>query len=165
MNYKALLEKYWAGETSIAEEKALKAYFNSSEVTTELLRYVPLFTYYESSQKKTLNPSVKNLLLAKNKRVGKPIIRTKKYLIRSIAAAILVAIMATIGFQKTQVPSKAERVAAYWVNKEIKDPKEAFLKTKAALLLVSKKLNNGRNAALKQVTKVQQVGQFIKSPE
>lgn len=162
MNYKALVEKYWAGETSIAEEKALKAYFNSDQVATELLPYVPLFAYYEISQTKTLKPSVADLLVAKNKRIGKRSIRSNKYWIRSIAAAVLVALMATIGFQKIQVPSKAERIAAYWASKEIKDPKEAFLKTKAALLLVSKKLNNGTEAALKQVTKVQQVGQFIK---
>jgi len=77
----------------------------------------------------------------------------------------LVLIIASIGYQNIETPNKAESIAAYWESKEIKDPKIAFLKTKAALLLVSKKLNNGRTAALQQVTKVQQVGQFIKSPE
>ena len=124
-----------------------------------------MFIYYEIGQKKTLQPSVEDLLVAKNKRVEKRIIPSKKYWIRSIAAAVVVVLMATVGFQQMQMPSKAERMAAYWASKEIKDPKEAFLKTKAALLLVSKKLNNGTEAAIKQVTKVQQVGQFIKSPE
>ena len=77
----------------------------------------------------------------------------------------MVLILAGLGYQQTQLPSKAERMATYWASKEIKDPQEAFLKTKAALLLVSKKLNNGTKAALQQVAKVQQVGQFIKSPE
>jgi len=47
MNYKAVLEKYWAGETTIAEEKALKAYFSSNQISEELLPYAALFQYYE----------------------------------------------------------------------------------------------------------------------
>ncbi len=165
MNYKALVEKYWAGETTIAEEKALKTYFSSNQVDAELLPYVSMFQYFEASKKQILVKPIEALLVAENKQVIKPFIRSKIYLIRRIAAAILLLIFASIGYQKMQIPSKAERMEAYWASKEIKNPKEAFLKTKAALLLVSKKLNNGTEAALQQVAKVQQVGQFIKSSE
>jgi len=92
-------------------------------------------------------------------------VSSKRFGYRSIAATILVLILVGFGYQQMQLPSKAERMATYWANKEIKDPREAFLKTKAALLLVSKKLNKGRETALQQVSKVQQVGQFIKSPD
>lgn len=165
MNYKALVEKYWAGETTIAEEKALKTYFSSHQVDKELLPYVSMFQYFEVAKKQTLAPSIDNLLLIDNKRVIKPVVHSRMYLVRRIAAAVLFLVMANIGYQKMQVPSKAERMEAYWASKEIKHPKEAFLKTRAALLLVSKKLNNGTEAALQQVAKVQQVGQFIKSPD
>jgi len=164
MNYKALLEKYWAGETSIAEEKALKTYFTGKEIEEELLPYAAVFQYYEVAKKETLAPAIATLVVAKNKHPRKHL-SAKKYWLRRVAAAILVLIIGSVGYQKIQTPSKAERIATYWESKEIKDPKAAFLKTKAALLLVSKKLNNGTEAALKQITKVQQVGQFIKSPE
>ena len=59
-------------------------------------------------------------------------------------------------------PTKEERLANYWAAQEIKDPQLAYQKTKAALLLVSKKLNMGTEAALKQVSKVQKVGKTIK---
>lgn len=167
MNYKALLEKYWAGETTIAEEKALLAYFNSNEVATELARYISLFQYLDEAKKETLKPSIENLLITHNSK--KHFLKTvaSNYFYRSIAAAVLILVIASIGFQtrKSTSETKAERMANYWASKEIKDPKEAFIKTKAALLLVSKKLNNGTNAAFKQVVKVQQVGQFIKSPD
>jgi hypothetical protein len=40
---KDLLEKYWEGDTSIADERALKQYFNCSDVAPELARFAPLF--------------------------------------------------------------------------------------------------------------------------
>lgn len=165
MNYKALVEKYWAGATNLEEEKALKAYFNGDNVEESLMPYKSMFGYFETAKKQTLAQSIAALLQQQNKQSNSLSVQTRSYPFRSIAAAILVLIFAGLGYQQTQLPSKAERMATYWANKEIKDPKEAFLKTKAALLLVSKKLNNGTEAALKQVAKVQQVGQFIKSPE
>jgi len=165
MNYKALLDKYWAGETSIAEEKALKVYFSGNEVAEELLPYAGIFQYYEVAQKERLPSTVENLLVSKKKPSTKRLFALPNHWFGKIAAAILVLILATVGWQNLQTPSKAEKIAAYWASKEIKDPKVALLKTKAALLLVSKKLNSGTEAALQQVSKVQQVGQFIKSPE
>ena len=38
-NIKKLLEKYFEGETSIAEEQQLKEYFNSGKVAEEFLPY------------------------------------------------------------------------------------------------------------------------------
>lgn len=165
MNYKALVEKYWAGETNLEEEKALKVYFNGDKVAEELLPYKPMFRYFEVAKKQTLERPVESLLQLGNEQIKPLSVQAKSYRFRKIAAAILVLILAGLGYQQTQLPSKAEKMATYWASKEIKDPKEAFLKTRAALLLVSRKLNNGTEAALQQVAKVQQVGQFIKSPE
>jgi len=70
--------------------------------------------------------------------------------------------MVGFGYQKINEPNKAERLANYWAAKEIKDQKLAMAKTKAALLLVSQKLNEGRATALQQVRAVQKVGRNIK---
>ncbi len=165
MNYKALVEKYWTGETSLEEEKALVTYFNSDSVDEELLSYAPMFQYWDKAKKTTLKQPLENLLVKERSMLNRLKVRSKRFGYRSIAATILVLILVGFGYQQMQLPSKAERMATYWANKEIKDPREAFLKTKAALLLVSKKLNKGRETALQQVSKVQQVGQFIKSPD
>ena len=164
MNYKQLIEKYWAGDTSIAEEKALKTYFNGAIISEDLKEYAPIFQYLRTTKKETLERPIEDFLRTKQK-VMPLKVYAKRFSYRRIAAAILILIFAGIGFQKLQAPSKAERMANYWASKEIKDPKEAFAKTKAALLIVSRKLNNGTEAALKQVSKMQQVGQFIKSPD
>ena len=39
-----LLEKYFSAETSVQEEKKLKAYFTSGEVAPHLQEYVSIFT-------------------------------------------------------------------------------------------------------------------------
>ncbi len=41
-----LLEKYFEGETSIAEENGLKHYFSQDGVADHLEEYTPLFTYF-----------------------------------------------------------------------------------------------------------------------
>ncbi|MCA1967282.1 MAG: hypothetical protein LDL23_11640, partial [Flavobacterium sp.] len=45
-----LLEKYFQGETTIAEEKQLKAYFSSNDVAPHLAKYQSLFGYFETQK-------------------------------------------------------------------------------------------------------------------
>lgn len=47
---KHLLEKYFDGNTSLAEEEALRKYFLSSEVADDLLQYKPIFAYFAKEQ-------------------------------------------------------------------------------------------------------------------
>ena len=44
-----LVTKYFEGQTSIAEEMALKKYFTSSEIAPNLVQYKPLFQYLASN--------------------------------------------------------------------------------------------------------------------
>ena len=42
-----LLERYFEGETSAAEEKQIRAFFASGEVPEHLAVYAPLFAYFD----------------------------------------------------------------------------------------------------------------------
>lgn len=42
-----LLERYFEGETSAAEEKRIRAFFASGEVPEHLAVYAPLFAYFD----------------------------------------------------------------------------------------------------------------------
>lgn len=55
MNIEQLLEKYFEGETTIAEEKALKAFFNQGEVPEHLKVYQSQFQYFKKSATTDLN--------------------------------------------------------------------------------------------------------------
>ncbi len=54
MNYQyieQLIERYFAAETSAAEEDILRAFFGQSDVPRHLLRYAPLFAYEASARR------------------------------------------------------------------------------------------------------------------
>lgn len=157
MDYKKLIEKYWNGETTITEEQSLKSYFNSDQVSKELLEFAPFFQYMGVAKEETLPTDIPELI-RKDKVNLKPLtIKSKLITISRIAAAILLLISISFVYTHFNQPTKAERLASYWAEKEIKDPKLAYKKTKAALLMVSKKLNGGTAAALNQVKKVQKI--------
>ena len=77
MNYKALVEKYWEGETNLEEEKVLKAYFNGDKIAEELLPYKPMFRYFEVAKKQTLERPVESLLQQGNQQKNPLSVQTK----------------------------------------------------------------------------------------
>lgn len=53
-----LLNRYFAGETSLAEETQLRVYFASGEVAPDHRAYAPLFAYWASAQEVTAPDSL-----------------------------------------------------------------------------------------------------------
>ena len=59
-----LIEKYFQGETSIAEEKELTNYFSSSNVAQHLEQYKPMFGYFSLAKQET--SSQRGALISEN---------------------------------------------------------------------------------------------------
>jgi hypothetical protein len=125
-NIEQLLERYFEGETTLAEEKTLKSYFSSSAVPPHLEHYIPLFMHYNKVQ----NEQFKGTLLLINKRSN-----SKMWL--SIAASVVVMLGVSIyTFQMYNQP----------VNEDlgtINDPEVAFKETQKALNMISEHINTG----------------------
>ena len=122
-----LIEKYFEGETSIAEEKELKAYFSSSDVAQHLEQYQPVFGYFSQAKQEQFTASIPLKSGRKQKRLA--------WL--SVAASVVV--MLGIGFfayQNTSEPTQ-ENLGV------IDDPEIAFRETQKALALISKHVNTG----------------------
>ncbi|AWA29934.1 hypothetical protein HYN48_07495 [Flavobacterium magnum] len=118
-----LLEKYFEGETTVAEEKWLHQYFASAEVAPELEMYKPLFGYFENEKSQQLQ--------------FVPIPERKRNPWISIAAAAIVLV--SIGsFAYLNFQSKPQRDLGTYDN-----PERAFLETKKALALLSRNVNTG----------------------
>ena len=120
-----LLEKYFQGATTRAEEKQLKAYFSSNDVAPHLAKYQSLFGYFETQkgtqfeQKLPLQPRKQN---------------TVKWI--GIAASFVVLFgLATFYFYPSE--PKHEDLGTY------DNPEEAFIATQKALLMVSEQVNIG----------------------
>jgi len=102
-----LLEKYFRGETTLAEETELKEYFQSKDVSTEHLVYQPMFAAFDQEFKiKTLQPI--EGIKTDPKRLRSVWIQTFAYI--GIAATVLLAIW----FQR---PKQSENFALVSGNK------------------------------------------------
>lgn len=129
---KELQEKYWAGETSLAEEQELKAYFKKNpSLTTE-------GEYFRAINKMKEEPAVK---------FRHP--KTTSWRSRwSVAAVITAGIIAA-----ALVIQDARKQRDFVVE----DPKEAYEITRKALLMVSSGLNEGKaySQELKNINKAE----------
>jgi hypothetical protein len=119
---KELLEKYFEGETTVAEEKELARYF-AGPVAPELEMYRSYFGFF--AQEKEVSLPVKQLQQ----------VRKLQYTFISAAAAILVLLgIGYYSFYGTESTGKSG---------VINDPQEAYQETQKALMMLSGHLNKG----------------------
>lgn len=124
-----LIDKYFEGETSIAEENELKTYFSSLDVAQHLQQYKPVFGYF--SQAKTEEFKAEIPLNTKKRNVAVWL---------SIAASFVIMLgVGTFMYLNTleETPSTATAYGTY------DDPEKALAETEKALALVSEHLNTG----------------------
>ncbi|GHC52738.1 hypothetical protein [Ulvibacter litoralis] len=122
-NIEKLLEAYFEGNTTLAEEATLRSYFTEASVAPHLKEYVPLFSSLQLAKEEVLN---KELVLSEETT------KTSRNWWYGIAAsAAVVAIIA--GFVFTQ-PN---------LSQEEQEALTAFNESKKAMLLLSQNFNNG----------------------
>lgn len=124
-----ILEKYFQGETSIAEEKELKDYFSSPNVAQHLEQYKPMFGYFSQVKEQK---STQEIPLKTNK-------RNVAWL--SIAASAVVLLGIGTYFyvsEKNAAPAVAQTELGTY-----DDPEEALAATQKALALLSNNVNVG----------------------
>jgi hypothetical protein len=122
----ALLEKYFEGETSIAEENELKDYFSSSNVAEHLEQYRPLFGYFVEAKEQKL---ADNVTLITTKR---------KVAWLSFAASVVVMLgIGTYTYFNNNTIAKSQELGTY------DDPEVALVETQKALAMLSNQVNIG----------------------
>lgn len=189
-----LLDKYWLGDTTLEEERALKAYFATPQVDEQFRAVAPLFQTLRQEQAVRLER-------------GKIVPMPAQYSVRSswAVAAAVVALLAIGGWWlfgpqpvtdvatipsepvpipvsappavqpapvPAPVPTLAERpVSAPKPAVKRKKPLPAVIdpaaemameEIKAALALVSAKLNKGKKAAMKDIDQLENMDKFLK---
>jgi hypothetical protein len=125
-----ILEKYFQGETSIAEENQLKEYFSSPNVAQHLEQYKPMFGYFSHAKEQKSTYEIP--LQSKKRNVA--------WLSIAASAVVLLGI-GTYFFvseknDTTAVVSQTE-LGTY------DDPEEALKATQKALALLSNNVNVG----------------------
>ena len=124
-----LLEKYFQGETSIAEEKELKNYFSSPNVAQHLERYKPMFGYFSQVKEQKSTQTIP--------------LKTKKQNVAWLSIAASVVVLLGVGTyfyvsEKNAAPAVAQTELGTY-----DDPEEALAATQKALALLSSNVNVG----------------------
>ncbi|MBF7090392.1 hypothetical protein IUY40_02385 [Flavobacterium sp. ALJ2] len=125
-----ILEKYFQGESTIAEEMELKNYFSSSNVAQHLEQYKPLFGYFSQVKEQRLTQEIP--------------LQTKKRNVAWLSIAASAVLLLGIGSyfylnntnNTTPVVAKSE-LGTY------DSPEEALAATQKALAMVSHNVNTG----------------------
>jgi hypothetical protein len=142
-----LLEHYFEGNSSIADEKMLKDYFASSNVAQHLQQYQPLFGYFEESKQQKFTQEIPLT----------PKLRDKKrnsVMWLSIAASVAVLFGAGLYFYNDTTVIEEQGFGTY------KNPEIAFQETQKALQLLSTNVNVGIES-VKYVNEYQQSKNLI----
>lgn len=120
-----LLEKYFQGETSIAEENELTNYFSSPDVAQHLEQYKPLFGYFSIAREQKFTPEIP--------------LQTKKRNVAWLSIAASVVVLLGIG---TFTFFNHEKVEEHDLG-TYDNPEIAFRETQKALALLSENVNVG----------------------
>jgi len=203
MEIERLLEKYWAGETSLEEERRLKAYFASGAVDPRFAAETPFFQALREEQavqsQHTLT-KMPTLVYSKYRRLAAAaavigLLATGSWwFLQKQTAETQAFVQTTLGHEQVAPPETQSLPAATILeNSSPKvaetsprrmshrrqhhttaaaaplteadlDPAEemALAEVKAALALVSSKLNKGRRAATKTINQVETLDKFFK---
>lgn len=120
-----ILEKYFQGDTSIAEENELTNYFSSPDVAQHLEQYKPLFGYFSQAREQKFTPEIP--------------LQTKKRNVAWLSIAASVVVLLGIGTFTFLNQEKVEKhdLGTY------DNPEVAFRETQKALALLSENVNVG----------------------
>ena len=145
-----LLDRYWAAETTVAEENELRSYFLMHPDNADATVAYFLMLQEDSEMEAPAPPS-----MIEESRV---VPMWKRAM--SIAAAVAVLVLAGL-FVQNQL-NKTESVSGQAAIHNVDDPDEAYLQAKQALLLVSRKLNDSQTKANTEMKKVEPYTTFLK---
>nr|WP_294780341.1 hypothetical protein [uncultured Flavobacterium sp.] len=129
-----ILEKYFEGETTIAEEKELKDYFSSPNVAQHLEQYKPMFGYFSQAKEQKSTHEIPLL--------PKP--REKKQNVAWLSIAASAVVLLGIGtYFFVSEKNDTTAVASQTELGTYDDPEEALKATQKALALLSNNVNVG----------------------
>lgn len=145
-----LLEKYWAAETTVAEENELRSYFLMHRDSVDPTAAYFLMLQEDSEVEAPAPPPA----------ITEPRVIPMWKRAMSIAAAVAVLILAGI-FVQNQL-NRTESVSGQANIQNVEDADEAYLQAKQALLLVSRKLNDSQSKASTEMKKVEPYTTILK---
>jgi hypothetical protein len=154
----ALLEKYYRGETSTAEEGILREFFAAGNVPEHLAADAELFGFFRIQHEGGLPADLQDRLegmIDEKTVISIPVISRWKYYWISGAAAVILVLLAL--FMDSQIKKRPSLRAT---GDTYEDPYLAYAEAKRVLYFVSDKMNTGRKP-LQNIEKIESGKQFV----
>lgn len=139
-----LADKFWSGESSMEEEAALSKFISSDECPEELEGLAAYFAVLEEDGSLELGSDFDDQIMAEIDKKKKPVFSLNPNWKFYAAAAVIALVFGFYFFgQGGEDSPLAEEtpVSTEYTQQEID---EAFEQTKSAMLLISNKINQGR---------------------
>ena len=171
-NIDQLLDRYFAGTTTLEEENTLKAYFQTESVAPEHETWRPFFQFLEVEADVEMSDSFTERLLEQHQEeteyeapvsiaTNRPRIIPMVTRMAAIAAVLIVAMTLVPRLWDSGMPAD-QTAEVDWEEIATQDEELAFEEAKAALLLLSSKLNGGTGKAADQLKRVKKAAQILK---
>jgi len=136
---KQLLEKYWACETSLEEEKQLKEFFSQPNLSPNWAKHQAMFQFFKAEGEQEIIGDFEESLTQKIKiKELRPKRNMLFYNMMRVAASLLIVLGCAYFYQQDAKPTETAVMQDTFT-----DPEEAYAEVKKALLKVSKDLNTG----------------------
>lgn len=151
-----ILDRFYAGETTLEEERILQEYFSSASIPEELLPERDLFRSLEAASNQVAVPeNLNKKILGRIDQLEKKEVRTRRisiYALSGLAAGLLVVIALYVGYFNS---GQSNRMASQELTDTYDNPADAYEEAKKTLAYVSSKLNTGTSELeyVKKVTK------------
>jgi hypothetical protein len=151
-----LLDRFYAGETSLKEEQILQEFFNSPSIPEELMPDRDLFRSLGNAGESVAVPEDLNQkILDTIDQQERKVVRTRRisvFSLSGLAAGLLVVIALYVGYFRED---GSGRLASNQMTDTFEDPQDAYEEAKRTLAYVSAKLNSG-TSELEHVKKASQ---------
>ena len=145
----SLLEKYWAGDSSLEDEQILHLYFSQNNIAPNHKELVPFFTYLKNEKAVSIDVTDTVMKKINTLPVETKVIQLGWRRIISIAASIALVLSVSLAVFQYQQLKKTELTSM----DTYQTPEEALEQTKAALAYLSARMNRGTDKALDGISK------------
>ncbi len=151
-NIDILLDNYFNGETSIEDERTLKAYFNSNSIAKEHEQFKNLFEYFSIAQTEQLEHKIE---LDLNKKAKVSYLKVVRSRMISIAASLIIILGSIFIIKNAIDQNTANQIALNLTAQEELEAEEALETTMEALAYLGVKFNKGKESMenIKQLDK------------
>lgn len=156
-----LLERYFAGESSLEEENELRALLQNKDLPEKWRPYQAIFRGLGQEAAITLPADIEKEILAQIEPETAPRIRQITWKPWLRYAATVAVLLIAITWWSNSVPEPETTAGIDWSKYEPETPEEAVKVYQEAILKLSTALNSGANSAAKNVKRVETVGQFF----